>query len=154
MSINIPKTNSLTQVSLTALEHEYGKLPNIYKLFLKQHDGAKPKENVFRINGKIVGGVEQFIPASRIIKVRNKVEGFSKHMLPFAKSAGGNFLYLDPLRGSVYFWNHELEDEDIKVANSFSEFLGMLEDFDVDQIKLIPGQVKKVWIDPNFKPRF
>ena len=154
MSIIIPKTNSMTPVSLTALEREYGKLPEIYKVFLGQHDGAKPKANVFRINGKIIGGVEQFIPASSIINVGNKVEGFSKDMLPFAKSAGGNLVYLDPLTGGVYFWDHELDDEDVKVANTFSEFLGMLEGLDIDQIKLKPGQVKKVWVDPDFRPQF
>lgn len=75
-------------------------------------------------------------------------------MIPLAESAGGNLVYLDPATGAVYFWNHEVDSGDAKVADSFPQFIAMLEKFDLEPIKLEPGQVKNIWVNPNFKPEF
>ena len=121
---------------------------------LNQHDGAKPEENTFKLSERRSAGVERFIPAADIIRVRDAVDGFPRKMLPFARAAGGNLIYLDAVRGTVHFWDHEGDSYDVKVANSFEEFLVLLEQFDLDHIKLKPGQVKKVRVNPDFKPKF
>ena len=154
MSIIIPKTNSRPSGALKALESRFGRLPDSYKAFLNQHDGAEPEENIFKINGRTSANVRQFIPAADIIHRCNRIEGFPKNMLPFAEAAGGDYIYLNPGDGTIHFWDHEVDEVCPKVANSFDDFLTMLEKFDIDQIKLKPGQVKSVWVDPNFKPEY
>jgi len=154
MSIIIPTTHLVPCASPEALESRFGSLPASYKAFLDQHDGAKPEKNTFKIDGQTNGSVRQFIPAADIIRVCNMVEGFPKNMLPFAEDDVGNFMYLNPANGAIHFWDHEVDDAEPKVADSFEEFLTMLEKFDIDQIKLKPGQVKRVWVDPNFKPEY
>src|SRR5882762_7869503 len=107
MNIIIPKTHSMPPIFLSALEIAYGTLPTSYKDFLAQHDGAKPEENIFRVDERRTAGVERFIPAAEIPHVRDAVDGCPKNMLQFAESAGGNLIYLDPANGAVYFWDHE-----------------------------------------------
>jgi hypothetical protein len=140
--------------SVANLEKEFGGLPEGYRVFLKQHDGARPEENVFKIGEKNSASVERFIAASDIIHIRNSVDGFPGAMLPFARASGGNFVYLDPKSGTIHFWDHEDDSADAKLAESFDEFLATLEKFNLDQVKLKPGQVVKVRVNPNFKPKF
>jgi len=154
MNIIIPKTHSIRSGFLSALEAAYGTLPASYKDFLAQHDGAKPEENIFRVDERRNAGVERFIPAAEILHIRDAVDGFPKNMLPFAEAAGGNLIYLDPANGAVHFWDHEIDSGDAKVANSFDQFLSILDKFDIDRIKLKSSQVKKVMVNPNFKPKF
>ena len=60
-------------------------------------------------------------------------------------SCGNFFLYAPD--GSVSFWDHETDDE-IVLAASVEEFCGSLAE--PTPVELQPGQVKRVWIDPNF----
>ena len=154
MSIIIPKTHLKSSAFLAPLEKAYGILPASYKVFLSQHDGAKPEENIFRIDERRNAGVERFIPAVDIIHVRDAVDGFPKNMLPFAEAAGGNLIYLDPEDWTVHFWDHEVDSGDAKVADSFDQFLSILNKFDIDAIKLKPGQLKRIRVNPEFKPKF
>jgi hypothetical protein len=154
MSITIPKTTSRPPASIATLEKAYGIIPASYKAFLNHHDGAEPEDNFFKVDAQRSGDVERFIPASEIMRVRNSVEGFPKNMLPFAEASCGNLVYMNPAKGTIYFWDHEIDSWDVKVADSFEEFLAMLERFDNSQINLKPGQVKRIWVDPNFKPEF
>lgn len=155
MNVFIPKTNAASAASIADLEKLFGKdLPKSYLMFIKEHDGAKPAANVFKVGEDNSAGVDEFIPAHESIHIRNLVEGFPSHALPIARASGGNFVYLDPASGVVYFWDHEIDDTDIKLADSFEGFLAKLHPFDASQVKLKPGQVKKVWVNPNFKPKF
>lgn len=154
MSVIIPKSHSRPFASLAVLEKAYGKLPASYKIFLNQHDGAKPEENILKIDEHRSADVERFIPAADITRVRDAVEGFPKNMLPFAEATGGNLIYMDAADGTIYFWDHEVDSGDVRIADSFDKFLRMLEKFDINQIKLKPGQVKRIWGDPNFRPEF
>src|SRR5579862_581824 len=154
MSVIMPITPSRPSAALKALEIRFGELPKSYKAFLNQHDGAEPEENIFKIDERTSANVRQFIPAADIIRCCNAIEGFPKNMLPFAEAEGGDYIYLNPADGTIHFWDHEVDEADPKVANSFDDFLTMLEKFDIDEIKLKPGQVKRAWIDPNFKPEY
>src|SRR5438270_14100132 len=107
MSIFIPTTPGSTD-SVANLEREFGaNLPHSYILFLKEHDGAIPEDNVFNVGKGNSAGVDQFIPAREILGIRNKVDGFPRNVLPIARATAGNFVYLDPKDGAVYFWDHE-----------------------------------------------
>ncbi len=154
MSIIIPTTRAASADSIANLEKEFGRLPESYLLFLKEHDGAKPEDNVFNLSERNSAGVERFVPISESIGVRDAVEGFPRNMLPIAWATGGNFVYLNPASGAVYFWDHENDSTDMKLADSFEGFIAALKRFESEQIKLKPGQVKKVWVNPNFKPKF
>jgi len=78
--------------------------------------------------------------------------GFSiaKFGAPFAEDSCGN-LYTQVPDGSICFWDHETDDHTV-IAASWEEFaIGCVEP---KEVKLKPGQVKRVWVDPKFKPKF
>ena len=71
-----------------------------------------------------------------------------------AWAEGGNYVLVDEGRkGTVWFWDHEIPDAPTELAPNFGAFLNLLEPFDIATIQLKPGQVKKVWIDPEFLKR-
>jgi len=155
MSIIIPKTSAASAASTAELEKLYGKnLPKSYLMFIKEHDGARPTANIFKVGENNNARVDEFIPAHESIHIRNSVEGFPSRALPVARASGGNFVYLDPANGAVYFWDHEIDDADTRLTDSFDEFLAKLQPVDANRVKLKPGQVKKVLGNPNFKPEF
>lgn len=151
MSVTIPKTKPASVESITELEKEFGPLPNDYLLFLKEHDGASPAENCFDIGDSNSSSVRVFIPCIEAVKTRKNIDGFPQDMLPIASDDCGNFVYLNPKDNAIYFWDHEVAATIHKLADSFTRFLAILKPFDGSQIKLKPGQVKSVWIDPDFK---
>jgi hypothetical protein len=56
-------------------------------------------------------------------------------------------LFLHAPDGSVSFWDHETDGETV-LAQSVEVFCTSLAE--PEPVVLNPGQVKKVWIDPNF----
>ena len=80
------------------------------------------------VDGKKIAGIERFIPANKIIPVRNSSASFPGKMLPFARSATGNLVYLNTVNGAVYLWDREAYSADVKLANSFDQFLAVLEE--------------------------
>jgi hypothetical protein len=155
MKIIIPKTKPASVTSLAKLEELVGKkLPNSYLNFARDHNGARPAANVFKIGENNHAGVDEFISADESIRIPHVVDGFPPFALAVARASGGNFVYLDPKTFAAYFWDHEVEAGDIKLADSFDEFLTKLEPSDANQVKLKPGQVKRIWGNPDFKPEF
>jgi hypothetical protein len=128
MSITIPKTQGATIEIGASLEKEFGHLPMAFHLFLINHDGAKPEKNIVIVDGKKCAGIERFIPASKIILVRNSAAGFPGKMLPFARSATGNLVYLNTINGAIYLWDRQAYSADLKLADSFDQFLAALEE--------------------------
>jgi hypothetical protein len=154
MSISIPTTTAAAPQTIESLRQIYGKqLPADYLNFADRHDGAKPPLNSFPVGGHNSAGVDQFISAHEAVRIRNLVEGFPQNALPIARASGGNFVYLNPADESVYFWDHEQADGDIRLADSLDRFLDSLQP-KVLTPKLKPGQVKRIWSDPTFKPKF
>ena len=68
----------------------------------------------------------------------------------FAEDSCGNEFLADDAR-AVFFWDHETDDI-IPLSDSLLTFLSSLVRF--PEVHLKPGQVKRVWGDPNFKPTF
>jgi len=152
MVISIPRTGPASNSSLAALAEKYGDLPAEYVDFLTNHNGATPPLNVLEGTNYSVG-VSTFLSASEIIDRANSIEGLSSYLLPFGEDDSGNFICLGTNDHRVYFWDHEI-DKDKIVAESFDEFIMRLEPFDLASVKLKPGQVKRVWVNPDFKPEF
>jgi hypothetical protein len=128
MSITIPKTQGATIQIVADLEKEFGHLPMAFHLFLINHDGAKPEKNVAIVDGKKIAGIERFVPANKIVRVRDSASGFPRKMLPFARSTGGNLVYLNTINGAIYLWDHEAYSADVKLADTFDHFLAVLEE--------------------------
>lgn len=64
----------------------------------------------------------------------------------FAEDGCGNE-FLRAHSGAVYFWDHETSDVH-QIAESLPAFLAAL--VQQPKVGLLPGQVKKAWIDPAF----
>jgi len=155
MSVFIPKTQSAPAEVLVELSRRFGqKLLQDYLSFAKIHDGAKPADNIFEIGPGNSAGIDEFITAGEALDLGESVEGLPRSVLPLARASGGNFVYLDPKNGGIFFWDHEQNSSPIRIAQSLGEFLLKLRPFDSSQVKLKPGQVKRTWVDPNFTPEF
>lgn len=152
MAISIPRAGAASEPSLAALAEKYGDLSSEYINFLAIHDGARPPSNVLEGTNYSVG-VNAFLLASEIVDRANTVEGLSSDLLPFGEDDSGNFVCLGAKDHRVYFWDHEIDNDKV-VADSFDEFIRRLEPFDLSSVKLKPGQVKRVWVNPDFKPEF
>jgi len=68
----------------------------------------------------------------------------------FAEDSCGNEFFTDDA-GAVFFWDHETDDI-VPLSNSLVTFLSTL--VRLPEVHLKPGQVKRVWGNPNFKPTF
>ncbi len=151
MRITLRNGRCLSEAEVTAFEKQAGvQLPGDYREFVLLHDGAEPDTNTFPVGSENDCGVSQFIPLRETLAERRYIENAGVECLPVAWAEGGNYVYLDLKRDGVFFWDHEEPSGDQKLAESFSEFLDMLAPFDVKDIELKPGDVKEVWIDPDF----
>lgn len=156
MKISLNGGGVASERSISALEALIGQpLDQSYRNFVAENDGAVPESNTFPVNGiNNFGGVNEFTPVEDIIAERAHFENIGPQTYPVALSEGGNYVVLDQAKGgAIYFWDHEL-DEFSRIADSFAEFLDLIEPFDVSSVKLAPGQVKSAWIDPDFLKRF
>ncbi|QDT46829.1 SMI1 / KNR4 family protein [Symmachiella dynata] len=152
MSVRINKSGSASETDVAALEAFLGvELPSEYKIFLDEYDGAIPEPNVFSIGNTNNSGVNEFIPAQKIlIELKGIIDEIPPLAFPFAWAEGGNDMVIDMGKdGAVLFWDHETA-EVTKIANDFNEFLSLLLRFNIDDVKLDPGQVTNSWIDPDF----
>jgi hypothetical protein len=172
MSVTIKSTNKIIGVSdienFEALIQK--KLPFDYCQFLLIFNGGKPEANEFFISRQqTASGVSLFYGLLEnrqwgdLIYHRKMLHRrVPQNILPIASDPCGNCICLSlnsDTFGQVFFWNHELEADEgepttftnlFKIGDSFNDFFGQLKQFDANQIKLKPGQVKKVWVNPNF----
>lgn len=145
---------SLEQIS--ALEVSLGtKFANEYLSFLQKYNGALPEANVFRVSDQNSSGVNGFIPLEKIAYEAQFLDSeVSPDFFPIAYAEGGNYVCLPIAAGrdGVYFLDHEIPGlvALTKLAGSLEGFLDQLQPLDRTEVKLKPGQVKKVWIDPSF----
>ncbi|WP_024930854.1 SMI1/KNR4 family protein [Methylophilus sp. OH31] len=68
----------------------------------------------------------------------------------FADDGSGNFFVLLP-SGAVAFWDHETSESTV-LAESLASFFSAL--LTPEPVILREGQVKSVWIDPEFAKEF
>ncbi len=154
MSVSIPHTNGLDDSAIRDAEVQLGCLiPSDYRTFVLKHDGATPAPNIFA-SSQNQSEVRRFVRLSEAASLRASIEGFPSKAIPVAEDSCGNYVWLDHKTGAVFFWDHELEQDGEKIADSFEAFLASLEPFDPQSVRLEPGQVKSVWVDPSFKPEF
>jgi hypothetical protein len=152
--VSIPKMPRPTEGALSVLAKTIGRpLPTSYALFVASHDGATPEANTVVISDNEVG-VARFIPVSEAPELAAEIDGFPVSAIPFAEDDGGNYFYINPATGCVHFWDHEVEGPDEEVAADAMAFAERLVRFDTSSVALAPGQVRRVWIDPSFKPEF
>lgn len=153
MKIKLKGGKSASKGTVEKLESALGcAISKSFRRFVSENDGAKPENNIFKICKDNDSGVNQFIPVSKISAERQYIDNIPSRAYPIAWAEGGNYVLLDEGKdGQVYFWDHELPDDNIiKLADNFDEFLSMLEPFDIDSVELKPGQVIEVWADPDF----
>jgi cell wall assembly regulator SMI1 len=162
MTVSIKKTKPLDEFDIAAFEKENRiKLPAQYREFVMKYNGSEPESNVLdvkcvrRDSGEIYEnslGVSRFIPLMRIITEGKHIDGVSCRFIPVAEDSCGNYVCLDlDTDGEVFFWDHEDPSDDIRLANSWKEFLESLEAFDVDKIDLGSIKVISSWINPEFQ---
>ncbi len=151
--IRMEHARPVSRRDLDTFEHVIAaNLPDQYREFLMSYNGAKPEVNIFAIPGTgNESGVNEFIPLDEIASERQRVDGVARQFIPVAWEEAGNYICIDlDAGGQVFFWDHEHPSERLKVASGWSEFLNMLQRFDVASVILKPGQVKSAWIDPDF----
>lgn len=151
MKVKMTKGRSALPSDIENLESEVGgALPNSFLEFIRQHDGAEPETNIFKVGGTNESGVIGFIPVREVPDERANIENLPPTAFPIAWAEGGNYVFIDAASGAVYFWDHEQPTPPVQMASDFAAFVEMLEPFDPSSIKLKPGQVKSAWIDPDF----
>lgn len=150
MAIFIPDTAGATDKELEAVERRLGcRLPATFETFLRRHNGASPEPN--RLPGAEQGiTVRYFLPLSAALALAAEIEGFPRDAWPVAEAACGNYIWLDARSGAIFYWDHEIDGKSPSIAQSFDEFLEKLEPWDPATVRLEPGQVRSVWIDPAF----
>ena len=154
MPIAIPTMAEPTDEQFKALKQSVrAALPTSYVEFARHHDGAVPESNSLGISANEVG-VSRFIPERAAVEVATGIEGFPANVIPLAEDDCGNYFYVELCSGAVHFWDHELEGPDERVADSVLAFVDRLNPFDASRAKLTPGQVRRLWVNPSFKPEF
>lgn len=152
MKIKLEKYRAASKAEVQEAEDELGvAFPKDYRKFLLKYDGAVPEENA--LGDDITVSVDRFVSVADLSKRTSGVEGFPKNAWAVAECPSGDFIYIEKSRQDVFFWDHEI-DKDRKIASSFGEFLKALKPYDFNAVQLKPGQVKSVWVDPDFKPQF
>jgi len=154
VKIGLKNGRPSSEEEILALEAALGlKLSDSFRAFLQTHNGAVPENNTFEISDGNDSGVRKFIPVGEILRERAYLENISPKAYPVAFDSCGNYVVIDEDKGgSVFFWDHELE-EFLELAADFGAFLDLLAPLDIKSIKLKHGQVKKAWIDPEFLKR-
>lgn len=151
MKVKLTKGRPALPSDIERLQREIGAtLPNSFLEFVRQHDGAEPEINIFKIGSANESGVSGFIPVRNITGERANIDALPPTAFPIAWAEGGNYLVIDAASGAVYFWDHEQPTPLVRMAPDFAAFIEKLEPFDPSSIRLKPGQVKSAWIDPDF----
>lgn len=172
MAITITRPNK--EINGSVIEHFETligqKLPADYRQFLLSFNGGKPENNEFAIPDKQnAAGVNLFYGllenrewGDLIYQREMLLERVPVNVLPIGEASSGNAVCLSlqvDTYGQIFFWDHELEaNEDepatfanlFKIDGSFADFFERLRKFDASQVRLKPGQAKKVWVNPKF----
>jgi hypothetical protein len=143
-------------------------LPADYRAFLLTSNGGDPEPNEAAAPPPVnTVGVRRFygiLPGQGDGDLKHHRDAMTQRvppgLLPIAEDDCGNRFCLSVRRedlGCLYFWDHELEADEgepptfanlFKIANSFHAFFEGLQK--PAPVALKKGQVKKVWVDPDF----
>jgi hypothetical protein len=122
--------------------------------FLRAHDGARPEENDVdeSLPGAEAGiGVDDFLGVDGVVDTVQRLGSrLRSDVVPIADAAGGNLVCMSSQDGSIWFWDHELEDADplSRIADSLDAFLTMLRPFDIGNVEFTEEE-KSGWVNPE-----
>lgn len=152
MRISMRDAQPVSEMEITQFEEiALIRLPDDYRSFLLDYNGAMPEGNIFRYSNAELFNVRRFIPLDELLSIKHRIGDLLCEFLPVAYDSCGNYVCLDlDAGGEVFFWDHEEPSDRLRLAPSFTAFLDMLEPFDPSTIELKPEQIKKVWVDPKF----
>ena len=151
MPIKLKDPSLTSMADIKNFERNLGKLlPENYKEFLLNYNGAKPESNTFKIGIDNDCGVDRFIPISKIIDEAKNIDHAYTSQIPIAWAEGGNYILLDLETGKISFWDHEIPEGQVELAPDINSFIDQIEPFDPNSVELKEGQVKSAWIDPEF----
>ena len=152
MKIKLKNGKCASELDFHALEEDLGyRLSESFRAFCRSNDGAEPETNIFRIIGRNESAVNRFIPVNGILNQSSFIENLPERAYPIAWAEGGNYVFIDEDQGgAVFFWDHENPVQITKLEADFEAFLHVLEPFDIKSVQLMPDQVKKVWVNPDF----
>jgi hypothetical protein len=123
----IPQIDDYSISMIEALVNE--KLPEYFKIFLKVNAGFSHYECIFIAKDKVSWEVNSYMIFSGIYKVAEEIlSALNRRMVPFAIDGGGwhYCLSVEDDKNSVYVnrWTDHLpEDQLLKIADSFEEFI-------------------------------
>jgi cell wall assembly regulator SMI1 len=127
---------------------------------LRRHDGGRLEPNEVdstRAGAEAGIGVDAFLSVKDIIATVSQLgPRLASGMIPIADAAGGNLICVDQADGSIWFWDHELEDGGplSRVAESLTEFVSFLQPFDPSEIDLTEEEKASAWVDPEFLEQY
>ena len=152
MTVQLQNGRAVPQDEVLAFESAVGHtMPPDYRAFVRSQDGARPVLNVFRIADDNASGVNRFIPLSQIREEKASI-ALPTGCWPIAWAEGGNYVCIDcATGGTVYFWDHESPRELVRLADSFTEFMALLQPFDAREADLGSYHVENAWIAPGFR---
>ena len=151
MTISISGGKSASEEDISALESTLGHLLSPeFKAFVRVNDGALPENNIFDVGLENNSDVAEFIPVTKIAEERALLGNLPVASYPIAHDSCGNWIIVNEAeRGAIYFQDHEIDGEQIKLADNFNEFMQLLKPFDQDSVELRDEQIKSVWVDPD-----
>jgi cell wall assembly regulator SMI1 len=126
---------SVSEKDICSVESALGvTLPTDYRIFVADHNGARPKPKAIDIPGKREGVMERLVHldsgtsdnvSSAATALRSRGQG---GLVPFASDPFGN-LFCFQFSGNsviaVVFWDHETNSTS-RICNTFSELVGLL----------------------------
>ncbi len=135
---------------IEALESAVGSVISAdYKQFLRFNDGAEPELNIVAENRDV--GVNRFIPVKQILEEAIKLAPLSEGCFPIAWAEGGNYILIDESQnGAIFFWDHESQEEPLKIALNFDSFLLQMKPFSIEVDR---RRATRSWINPEFLRR-
>lgn len=150
IAIKLHGWNPASNDAIHAFESATGyTLPDSFKEFLRAYNGAIAAPNLFKTDDGFEIGVHQFVLIENIPNERKLIEELPPKSFPIAWDEGGNYILINGSKNdAIQFWDHETGDIH-NLASDFESFVSRLTPFDVESVKLIPGQVKRVWVNPD-----
>jgi hypothetical protein len=146
MGVKITGGGAATSSDVSLLERTIdAPLDPAFLEFVKHNDGGTPEPNIFPVGGDNDADVSQFLPVREIPALMRTIEGLPSGSFPIARAAGGNFVLINSVQGgAVYFWDHELPSQSVKLTDSLQQFLNNMVPFDINKVTLNPDQIKSV----------
>ena len=163
----ISKGPPASDADIARAERELGvPIPEQYRRFLKQQDGARPKSNYFAPSAEGGAGVTDFLgvgafdDAGLLQAQETYHDRVPQWLLPVAETEGGNLVLIalsGDDAGAVYFWDHEREADEgeppttenlQRLADSFDDYVAGLRHGPPPEGLGAPPV--SVWVDPEF----